>query len=115
MGGRWASAGIIPRAGLLLKTAPAAAAPVPMKVRRLDFFIRVKVIRCSEKKNYLSARTGRCPGNIQNKKCWLMKGYRMLSKWLGCAVCIVCFSVGTQAQTIQRNVPDAAVDYARLS
>jgi CubicO group peptidase (beta-lactamase class C family) len=42
-----------------------------------------------------------------------MNVYRMLSGWMCVMICLI--AVGGSAQTIQRNVPDPAVDYARLA
>jgi CubicO group peptidase (beta-lactamase class C family) len=41
-----------------------------------------------------------------------MKVYQMASRWICLIMCLI--AVGGSAQTIQRNVPDPAVDYARL-
>ncbi len=42
-----------------------------------------------------------------------MKDYRMARRWICLMMCLI--AVGGSAQTIQRNVPDPTVDYARLA
>jgi CubicO group peptidase (beta-lactamase class C family) len=44
-----------------------------------------------------------------------MNRYQVLSGWLCRTLCFLLISAGASAQVIQRNVPDAAVDPARLA